>query len=197
MDSLEDLLEKSIDLDFIINSFILLSQAVRTSNQEGIIFPDLANPSNILYDPKNKIIKFIDFDGLQIGDCDSYSIANLMSNFSNPVFERRKYLNRDTGIYTPEFDKASLLTLFLSLTTHTVLTNFKAANFEFVNGDIALKKESLDKYITYVGLNDSPLEEDIRLIYDNDSHNRYPLKALKKLRNTHGLDWFHLTFYKK
>ena len=150
-----------------------------------------------MFDPKNKIIKFIDFDGLQIGDLDSFSVSSLMNNSNNPVFEQKKYFNKQTTLFTPEFDKASLLALFLYFTTGTFLTKFDLNDFDNLHGNISLKKDSIDRYLLYLGLLDSPLEEDISLAYNNDAHNKYPETSIKRLLKSHDYDYHNLRFSKK
>ncbi len=196
MASFEDFLRDCNDLDFITDSFVLLSQAVKDMNREGIIFPDLGNASNIFYDPYKRIIKFIDFDGLQVGNCDSFNVSLIMSDYDNPVFDQKKYFDRNTVLYSSNFDKATLLTLFLYYTTGTILTRFNSSDFLRVNGEYSIKRDALDYYLLSTGLLDSPLEEDINLVYDNNKNNNYLETGIKRLRKTHRLCSPDYTFRK-
>ena len=193
MKSFDFYVQNSNDLDFITDSFSLLCNAVKEMNSEGVIFPDLANASNIFYDPKTKTIRFIDYDGLQVRDCSSFVISALMKNPDNPIFRQDKYFNRATSIFTTNFDKASLLALFLYYTTGTKLTKFKDFKSEdFIRDrstlEFSLKKAPLEYYIKSIGLNGSPLEEDINLIYDNSKNNNYLETGIKRLRKTYKLN---------
>ncbi len=201
MESFDYIVQKSNDLDFITDSFSLLCNAVKEMNSEGVVFPDLANASNIFYDPKTKTIKFIDYDGLQVEDCSSFVISSLMKNPDNPIFRQDKYFNRATSIFTTNFDKASLLALFLYYTTGTKLAKFKDFTREdFIRDrsslEFSLKKEPLEYYIKSIGLTGSPLEEDIKLIYDNSKNNNYLETGIKRLRKTYKLDGPEYRFVK-
>ena len=142
----------------------MLSEAVKKANSEGIIFPDLGNATNILYDPKSKKIKFIDYDGLQVGDCDTFSISTLMSKYNNPMFNTIKYFNRTTILFNSNFDKATLLALYLYYTTNTNLTKFKKKDYEYRNGFYNIKEESIKEYLEKIGLLDTPIEEEVRRV---------------------------------
>lgn len=194
MKSLSDVLKCTHDLDFITDSFIVLSEAVKKANSEGIIFPDLGNATNILYDPKSKKIKFIDYDGLQVGDCDTFSISTLMSKYNNPMFNTIKYFNRTTILFNSNFDKATLLALYLYYTTHTNLTNFKKKDYEYRNGFYNIKEESIKEYLEKIGLLDTPIEEEVRRVYDIDKNNNYIETAIKKVNKTHRLELSSHTF---
>ncbi len=185
----DTLLKKMNSLEDITNMFVLLCNAVKEENKYGIIFPDLGNASNILYDRKNNRIKFIDFDGIQIGDYDSFNVSSLMSKYYNPIFEEKKYFDKNTTLFTSNFDKASLLALFLFYTTRTNMTNFNLKDFKSINNRIVLNRKALCHYIEMIGLRNSSIEDELLNVYDYDSSNNYIETSIKRLIKTHNLDF--------
>jgi hypothetical protein len=90
-------------------------------------------------------------------------------------------------LFTKEFDKATLIALYLYYTTGTNVTKFEREDF-IVNGCmIKLKQESLDRYLTEIGLIDSPLSEDVNLLYMN-ADNNYLNTGIKRLVKDYKLD---------
>ena len=193
----DSIMYKMNNLDDITNMFILLSCAVKEENKNGIIFPDLGNASNIYYDNKNKKIKFIDYDGLQVGDYDSFNVSILMSKYSNPVFEDKKYFDKCTTLYTSNFDKASLLALYLFYTSRTNITKFEGNDFDIIDNKFCLKKKALFEYLYSIGLLDSPILEDFCLIYNNEKNNNYIETSIKRLNKSYNLDFRSHVFKKK
>ena len=195
--SFDEYLSQSNDLDFITKSFDLLANEVKKLNKDDIVLPDLANDSNILYSPKDKVIKFIDYDGIQVGDYDSSSVASLMHFDDNLFFTNKKYFNRSTTLFTPNFDKASLLALYLYYTTHTRLADFNVNFFERVGNKWVMKDGALDLLFEFNGLLGSPLEDDIRRVYSLSDRNKYLNTSIKRLNKEYTLDFSRHTFIKR
>lgn len=195
--SFDDYLSKTDDMDFLTSSFDLLANEVKKLNKDGIILPDLANDSNVLYDPKNKIIKFIDYDGLQIENYESSNVASLMNFDNNLFFSNKKYFNRAKTLFTRNFDKASLLALYLYYTTHSYLTDFNFNFFERVGDKWVMKDGAINLFFDFTGLLGSPLEEDIRRVYSNSDRNKYLNTSIKRLNKEYTLDFSRHTFNKR
>ena len=197
MDNLDTIIRSSTSLEEITNVFIELSRAIKKENQRGIIFPDLGNATNTFYDSKEKKIRFIDFDGLQIGDCESFNVSLLMSAYDNPTFEKSKYFDKSTTLFTSNFDKASLLALYIYYTTNTNITKFNIKDFRVQDNEYVLKKEALEEYLSRLGLEGSAIEEELFCIYNDKKNNNYIETSIKRLIKTHSLDYSSHTFRKK
>ncbi len=196
MISLDDFLKENHDIETINDIFYRLGDVVKKANSQGIIMPDLGNANNILIDPKTKEIKLIDYDGLQIKGANSFSISKLMSGSDNPIFKASKYFNSFSMLFSKEFDKATLLALYLYYTTKTNVTQFGRDDFETRGCMIKLKQESLDRYLSEIGLKDSPLEEDVNLLYMN-ADNHYLNTGIKRLVKDYKLDQEKHIFVKR
>ena len=185
--NLETYLEKNNDLDMIANTIINVSKEVKTANKEGINFPDLGNASNILINTKNKDIRFIDYDGLQIDNYSSFSISSLISNQVIPLTLDKRLYDLKNTLVTNNMDKLSLYALFIYYTTKTYLTDFGPECYDYKEKKLVLKESSLKDYINSIGLNDTLLEEEIFKLFYSDKIN-YPETSIKKLLKTHDLD---------
>lgn len=192
-------LSGSKDLDFITDSFIAVANAVKNLHNESIILPDLASPSNILFDPETKLVKFIDYDGLQIQDLCSFNISSVMFFGTNLFFYNSKYYNFDNNIFTSDFDKASLLALYLLYTVNTRLAEY---DYRFISPDKENRKWSMkDGAINYLfdynGIKSSPLEDDIRRVYSNDIENKFLNSSIEEMRKAYTIDFSRHTFIKR
>lgn len=85
-----------------------LEQIVKRSNNQGIVFPDLCTCENIFIHQDG--FSLIDYDGLQIGDHATYSFSTSLGE--QDQYDTPKYMNE--GLYTPNLDKKSLITLYFS-----------------------------------------------------------------------------------
>ncbi len=197
MENLDTIIKNTKNLEEITNIFIELSRAVKQENQMGIVFPDLGNATNTFFNPKTKEIRFIDYDGLQIGDYDSFNISLLMSAYDNPMFEKRKYFDKTTTLFTSNFDKASLLALYIYYTTGTNITRFDIKDFKIEENGYVLKQEALVRYLCKLGLEKSAIEDEIECIYNDQKNNSYIETAIKRLIKTHVLDYSSHTFRRK
>ena len=172
--------ESNYDIDYISKIFEVLSYEVRNANKEEILFPDLGNISNVFMDKKTFDIKFIDYDGLQVGDFESFNISSLMDRGTELIFKDKKYINSKTCLFTTNFDKASLLTLYLYFITDENILDMPNTSFKIENKKIVLKEDFFDKYLDSINLLGSPIEEDIRKMFDLNVSNNYPITSIKK-----------------
>lgn len=181
---------KNSDLETIANTLINITCEIKKANKEGINMPDLGNPSNVLINLKNNEIKFIDYDGMQIGDSPSFCLSSLLSNQVTPVTRDKRMCDIKTGLVTDNLDKLSLYALFILFTTKTLLTNFGPQDYRFKNGVLKLKEEVFYNYTKMLGITNTQLEEELySIFYDNNIN--YPDTSIKKLLMTHKFDEKH------
>ena len=173
--------EENYDIDFISKTFDALSYEVRKNNKEEILFPDLGNISNVFMDKKDFKIKFIDFDGLQIGDYESYSVSSLMDKGTDLIFGNKKYVDKKTTLFTTDFDKASLLTLYLYFLTGKNIVDLPNTIYEARNNIPKVNEERFNKLLDELKLLNTPIEDDIRRMFDITRSNNYPNTAIKKM----------------
>lgn len=175
------------NLETISSVFIDMSNEVKKANKEELNLPDLGNSSNILINPKNKEIKFIDYDGMQIGKYPSFNSSRLVNNDIAPFTRNPRYCNLREGLVNNNFDKLSLYALFIFFTTRTLLTDFGPEDYYPKDGKLYLKKDALLGYTKTIGINDTALEDEIIKIYEDKNLN-YPNTSIKKLLKTHTLE---------
>ena len=176
--SLYQCLESYKDFDFLTAVYDKLSLRVKELNKEDINLPDLATSSNILLNPKTLDIKFIDYDGIQVGKCESLCISSLVTC---PIIADRKYINDRNLLITDNFDKASLLYLYINSTTHSNVFDFEPSDFDIIDGKLVIKSDAIDSYLALRGLKGTPIEEDIRRLFIHDQDNKYLSKSIKKM----------------
>lgn len=193
---LDDYLRSVNSLEIYNKVFSILINKVRLLNNEGIILPDLGNTTNILYNPKNDSIHFIDFDGLQIQDTESFSLASILHSNSNPMLFSDKYSNGN--LFTSNLDKLTLLVLYIYYTTgmnimhnlDPMLSLMQFMNERFNNdktGVITPRIESFIQGFTDIGILGTEIAELIRRVFDQTETNIYPDYAIKELALTHNL----------
>ena len=187
MIGLNQLFEKENNLETISNLIIKISNEVKNANKEGIYFPDLGTISNILVNPNNRDIMFIDYDGLQIDTFSSYSISGLIDDLVEPHVSGKKYYDMKTGLSNRNLDKLSLYAIFLYYTTGTFISDFGPNHYHFIDGKLCLKEQSFLDYTLSIGIEDTPLEEDLFDLFYSDKI-KYPNTSIKKLLKTHTLE---------
>ena len=187
MVDLDRLLLKNHDLETVSNIIINISNEVKKANQEGIHLPDLGNSSNILVNPKNKEIKFIDYDGMQIDKYPSFNSSGLVNNIVVPFTRNPMYCCMKDGLVNSNFDKLSLYALFIFFTTRTILTDFGPESYYPKDGKLYLKPEAFYDYTKTLGLTGTNLEEELLKIFTNKNLN-YPNTSIKKLVKSHNLE---------
>ena len=132
-------------------------------------------------DKKDFKIKFIDFDGLQIGDYESYSVSSLMDKGTDLIFGNKKYVDKKTTLFTTDFDKASLLTLYLYFLTGKNIVDLPNTIYEARNNIPKVNEERFNKLLDELKLLNTPIEDDIRRMFDITRSNNYPNTAIKKM----------------
>ena len=169
-------------LEIIGDLMLELSRKVRKLHEYGIVLPDLGNSDNVMYDYATDSLRFIDYDGLQIGKYPSYDVSCLMHS-EEPIFENRKYSDCCTALFTPEFDKATLHALFLYYTTYTYMAclNKRDGNKE---------KLPIHRYAKMLGIDGSLMHENLHTIFTTDP-NDFPDEAIKRLVKDYELDKHH------
>lgn len=131
-------------------------------DSDNIVFPDLLTSGNILIN-KNRDIKLIDFDGLQV------------DYFATPVFNRYmgdKLIYNDTkykdgDYFTKQLDIKSLIYLYIEM-----LLDIKLDFIDFYS-DSSIQKKILDKFIRSYVMECNDLVHCITALYDNDEENVY------------------------
>lgn len=128
---------------------------------DNLVFPDLLTDGNILIND-DMDIKFIDFDGMQIG------------NYSTPVFSRNmgdksiycytKYMDKD--LYTKQLDIKGLIYLFMHL-----LLDVDMGYLDKYRGDEQLKQ--LNQFFNDLHIDNDDLINKICYLYTDDVENEY------------------------
>ncbi len=182
MKSIDQVLEEeNYDIEFMTKVFDILSYEVREANKEDILFPDLGNISNVFMDKKNFKIKFIDYDGLQIGNYESFSVSSLMNKGTDLIFGNKKYVDRRTTLFTTDFDKATLLTLYLYFITGKNIVDLPNTIYEVRNNIPKINDEKLKRVLEELKLLNTPIEDDIERMFDITRSNNYPNTSIKKM----------------
>lgn len=120
-------LRKQFDLSYYNDIYKKIERVVELSNRCGIVFPDMCTLGNVhmTYDGN---IRFIDYDGLQIGDEKRVFLSSALGKESE--YENTKY--KRNGIYTPELDKKSIIVHYFAYVFGIDLTDVKYEDIEFV-----------------------------------------------------------------
>jgi len=107
--NISQLLKDKRNIELITNYFEDLCDAIENLHKKNIVVPDLITEENVLYDPENRKILFIDYDGMQVGNNPTNAISNKLCYRTNQVLRTQKY-RTNTGLYTEELDNLSLVT---------------------------------------------------------------------------------------
>ena len=150
--------------------FKALTNRIKLLNQNGVILPDFATPSNVFYNKKENRFSFIDYDGMQIWCSGSVSFSNILPMYEEPIENSTKYGNF-LSLFTPNLDKLSLVLLFFIYTMDKNITyeiNNKIS--EYGSKDLAFKKVFSD-----LGIEKSKEMCDLIMnLYDETKENIYP-----------------------
>lgn len=119
-------IEQRSDLRHYYELYKKIVEVVIKGNKEGIVFPDLCTSGNIIVLPDGNI-KFIDYDGMQLGLKDrgiglSTSLGNVMKYLMSSKF------NDGSCRFTQEVDKTSLVILMFLLVFNMDLTKIGMYN---------------------------------------------------------------------
>ena len=174
------------DLELIASTVIRMCEIVRNANKDGIVMPDLGNPSNVLINPITHEFRFIDYDGMQIDKFQSFNLSALLHNDILGLADNKRFFNRSSQLFDPIIDKYSLIAIFLYYTTNTYVADFKPSDYIYKNGEPKLKESAIHDYARMIGIEDTPLEQDLYDIHFSSRAN-YPETSIKKLLKTHKL----------
>ena len=171
------------------NILIALSEKVKKLNEDGIIFPDLANASNTFFDKKSREFTFIDYDGLQIQDASTYSFSSLLLNVFYNLLSDKKYLDANSKLFTSNLDKYSLLLLFIYYTTGKCISDIiPRSPYFFLPCDSEMDNKRLfEDFFSSIGISDTDVSSLIEDAYNYDVDNQYPDSAIKKLVKDYNL----------
>jgi len=193
-ENLDTILKNIESIELYENIFTTLIEKVKLLNKEGIILPDLGNTTNILYNPKNKKIHFIDYDGIQIKDSKIFSMSSILEQEKNPMLNSTKY--RKESLFTENLDKLTLLVLYVYYTTGiNIMYNLdqELSIIQLMNSYKLTEKTIIpepnifyDFFHTF-GLEGTKLSELIQIVFDQTKANQYPDNAIKEITQTHTL----------
>lgn len=148
------------DLDGFASLYQDVEKVVRKSR--NVVFPDLCTLSNLMV-TNNGIIKFIDYDGLQIDGKKTACISTMLGE--QEQYFNDKYLNGD--IYTKELDKKSLIMFYFIVTFNVDLNYVGKIN------DITGKVITLDDIFGQIGLKDDDIKHKVWKCFQGNVANDY------------------------
>ena len=193
-ENLDTILKGIESIELYESIFITLTEKIKLLNKEGIILPDLGNTTNVLYNPKNKRIYFIDYDGIQIKDSQVFSMANILEQEKNPMLNSTKY--RKNKLFNENLDKLTLLLLYVYYTTGTnILYNIDQElsiiqlmnQYNLTQKTIVPEPNIFYDFFHTFGIEDTKLSELIQTVFDQTKANQYPDHAIKEITKTHTL----------
>ncbi len=186
--NLDKFISLNNNLDTIASILIKMTKEIRLANKNNINMPDLGNSSNVLVNTKNKSIKFIDYDGMQIDKYPSFCISSLINNQVVPVTRDKRFHDIKSGMITNNTDKLSLYSLFIFYSTRTLLNEFGSSDYTFnSNGKLILKESVFYNYTKMIGIENTELEDDLYRLFYCEKIN-YPDTSIKKILKTHYID---------
>lgn len=151
------------DLTTIANIIKRLEMILAKGHEQGLVFPDILTLENIKV-VGNKI-KLIDFDSIQYKDMLSQNCSEMLGKLE--FFIGTKYMQGDTGLFTPEIDKLSLLILYLMLTCDVDL-------MKYINeSDGYSRKYAITDLILELGLEGDPIARKILDLFNDKVPNQY------------------------
>lgn len=175
---------ESQDIESITELYILIASLVEKLYSDGVIAPDLINKGNILYNPKSKAVKFIDYDGLQIDSVQSNSISKTLMYRQNPVLSQAKYRNHH-NLFTKEINTMSLLIGYLEAVTGinvASLAIFQKIMYYEQNGKMDEKrKQFIGEVFHNVGIFDEEVINGYTNLFSAVEPNPAPLPIIKKI----------------
>lgn len=147
-----------------LNGFASLYQDVEkvVRDSKNVVFPDLCTLSNLMV-TKDGLIKFIDYDGLQIGEKKTACISTMLG--AHEQYFNAKYLVGD--LYTKELDKKSLI-MFYFIVTFNVDLNYVGKINDFTGNVI-----TLDDIFRQIRLEDDDIKHKVWKCFQSDIQNDY------------------------
>ena len=153
-------LGQKYDLDGYASLYKDIEDVVKEA--ENIVFPDLCTLTNLMVTDKG-FIRFIDYDGMQVGGRKSACISTMLGEQTQ--YFNDKYLDGD--VYTKELDKKSLIMLYF-ITTFNVDLNY-VGSVNNITGQII----TLDDIFSQIGLDDDEIKHKVWKCFQKDGENDY------------------------
>lgn len=148
------------DLDGFASLYQDVEKVVRDS--KNVVFPDLCTLSNLMV-TNDGVVKFIDYDGLQIDGKKTACISTMLG--THEQYFNPKYLVGD--LYTKELDKKSLI-MFYFLVTFNVDLNYVGKINAFTG-----KVITLDDIFGQIRLEDDDIKHKVWKCFQTDVKNDY------------------------
>ena len=168
------------DVQLLTNYFEDLCDAIDELHKVGIVVPDLITEENVLYDPVERKILFLDYDGMQVGNSKTNAISGKLCYKNNSVLRTSKYSNY--GLYTEELDNMSLATGYLFQLTGINLSSIMLFQ-ELANCDNLSEEDEYNKkiceFFMSLGIDDKKIIDGF-MSYFSSSKKNQPVKPLIK-----------------
>jgi hypothetical protein len=168
------------DVQLLTNYFEDLCDAIDELHKVGIVVPDLITEENVLYDPVERKILFLDYDGMQVGNSKTNAISGKLCYKNNSVLRTSKYSNY--GLYTEELDNMSLATGYLFQLTGINLSSImlfqELANCDDISEEDEYNKKICEFFMS-LGIDDKKIIDGF-MSYFSSSKKNQPVKPLIK-----------------
>ena len=131
-------------------------------NAKDVVFPDLCTLSNMMV-TNDGVVKFIDYDGMQIGDRKSACISTMLGlpeQYFNDKYSKGV-------LYTKELDKKSLIMLYFIVTFNVDLNYVGKIN------EVTGKVITLDDIFSQIGLESDSVKHKVWKCFQDDLENDY------------------------
>ncbi len=172
-------LKERADLKQYFNLYSKIERVVKKANVAGIVMPDLCTTENIYILP-NKDIRFIDYDGMQLGKNDKTIVMSSSLGDILKYITSSKY-NDGTYHFTTELDKTSLTMLLFLLVFNIDLT--KIGTYDPYKG----KKITITDIFNKLGIKDEIFLNKIAANISFDKKGTYLEDELYKLMNDYDM----------
>ena len=154
-----------------------LESAVDRANKAGVVFPDLCTEGNIHFTQDGQI-KFIDYDGLQIGDReDKLFLSTALGEESQ--YNITKY--RKNNLYTSELDKKSIIIHYFAYVFGIDLTDVGQINS--VTNKVITVEEKLRAAMIF----DDDIIEAVSTAFKSTGQNSFITPLMQRYEKTHML----------
>lgn len=182
LNEIEDNLSLSdkCDLNRFTMEHRILEEIVKKN--KDIVFPDLCTCDNIIKS-NNGRYKFIDYDGMQIGDYKAVQMSTTLDE-TRYDYSVSKYSKDD--LFTKNLDKKSLILLYF-LSTFNVNINMVGTINEFSKEKITLEEIFYD-----LGITDLELYDKVKRIFDDSVDNVYLEDTIERLAKDYKLQIEHV-----
>jgi serine/threonine protein kinase len=186
--NIKQLLEEDRNIELVTNYFEDLCDAIEVLHQNEIVVPDLITEENVLYDPTNRKILFIDYDGMQVGNTPTNAISSKLCYKTNSVLRTSKYRSSN-GLYTNELDNLSLITGYFYHITGINLASL------LLFQELALKDEKDKEYLSKIydffeniGIHDYEIINSFINYFQKSKNEIKPKKLIKAMSSKYKYD---------